>query len=195
MCYDLTDLAREIHQTAVEHGWWEPEPDAETLLALIHSEWSEALEEYRAGRPDAYALACDSDVMSYETELELFGSHKPEGVCIELIDGCIRILDWIAAKEIEADGSAEPNMLIDFCCIIDIDRERFRELPLPHALTLLHSYTAMARTGFARFLNLRVALKVALSWVAAQGYDPLELMRIKMDYNKSRPYRHGGKRC
>lgn len=192
---DLTLLAREIHQTAVKHGWWEPEPDAETLLALIHSEWSEALEEYRAGRPDAYVLACDSDVMHYETDPALFGGHKPEGICIELIDGCIRILDWMAAKYIPTDGSEESQLLVDCCGSVDIAGESYRDYPLPHAVALLHYHTALARNRASCFANLRATLSVALSWVAAQGHDPLKLMRIKMDYNVSRPYRHGGKRC
>lgn len=190
MQHDLTLLAREIHRTAIEHGWWEPEPDAETLLALIHSEWSEALEEYRAGKPDAYVLACDRDVMRYETGPALFGGHKPEGICVELIDGCIRILDWIAN-----DSSKFAHELIDLCGNEDIDEVSYRDYPLPHVVELLHYHTALARNRASYFANLRATLSIALSWVAAQGYDPLELMRIKMDYNRSRSYRHGGKRC
>lgn len=32
-----------------------------------------------------------------------------------------------------------------------------------------------------------------LHWFAAKGIDPDEVFRLKMEYNKTRPYRHGGK--
>ena len=44
----LVQVAREIHKNAVDHGWWDGERDIDEIYALIHSEWSEALEEARA---------------------------------------------------------------------------------------------------------------------------------------------------
>ena len=97
----LNALAAEIHQTAVEKGWHDrPRPIPEHL-ALIHSEVSEVLEEYR--KPDFY----------------------PESMGGELADIIIRTLDLAAVFNLDMDLA----------------------------------------------------------------------VRIKMDYNKTRPYRHGGKRC
>lgn len=73
------DLQRNVHLTAKEHGWWEGK-SIEVVpekLALIHSEISEALEEYRKS-PDFGVYYHDG---------------KPEGFGIELADAIIRIMD------------------------------------------------------------------------------------------------------
>lgn len=131
---DLNELAKEAHQISVEHGWWSPEPSFGDLVALMHSELSEALEEYRAGRPMVWhdCMTSDDDTPCtkegcgdwYNGKCELTClSPKPEGIAVELADCIIRILDW-AGKE---------------------------------------------------------------------GVDMEAIIREKMEYNRTRPYRHGGK--
>ena len=46
---NLDEWAREIHEIAVEHGWWEEERSFGEIVALCHSELSEALEADRLG--------------------------------------------------------------------------------------------------------------------------------------------------
>lgn len=80
----ITELIQEAHKTAVEHGWWEKEPDFGTLIALCHSELSEALEEYRNGkRPDESEMEMASPLLN----------EKPVGIPSELADTIIRIFD------------------------------------------------------------------------------------------------------
>lgn len=105
----LNELAKEIHENAVSHGWWEEARSFPEIIALVHSELSEALEEYRRNHGVT----------------EVYGVTKPEGVPIELADAIIRILDYC---------------------------------------------------GYA-------------------GIDIVAALERKHEYNKTRPYRHGGKRC
>ena len=44
-------------------------------------------------------------------------------------------------------------------------------------------------------VHAAAAAVLVLAWVAKQGIDPWELLRIKHEYNKTRPYKHGGKKC
>lgn len=104
----LAEVAREIHENAKAHGWWDEEREAAEIYALIHSEWSEALEEYRAAREDVW-FVCDKDVFETECTAKeraacayykpeekcVFRGKKPEGICVELIDGVIRIFDYL----------------------------------------------------------------------------------------------------
>jgi NTP pyrophosphatase (non-canonical NTP hydrolase) len=92
----IAKLQKEIHDLAVEKGWWtdvktqepvNPEDRIPEAIALIHSELSEALEEYRRGLLAPYAVA----------------DGKPEGFGIELADAVIRIMDLCGALNIDLE--------------------------------------------------------------------------------------------
>ena len=103
----LNALARDIHANAVEHGFWEKPPKFGEIIALCHSELSEALEAYRDGQPEVW-----------------IDKGKPEGTAVEMADCLIRILDYLDST----------------------------------------------------------------------GVDIEQIVKLKQDYNRTRPYKHGGKR-
>lgn len=137
----INEFAAEVHKNAVEHGWWEGERTFPEIVALIHSEVSEALEEYRDGKPLLYfpcnagGVCCEEDGSAhcgsrpYDPENPnarcSAQSKKPEGIAAELADVIIRVLDYCAYA----------------------------------------------------------------------GIDIENVLEVKHEYNKSRPYRHGGKKC
>lgn len=81
----LNEIAEKIHTNAVEHGWWEDERQPAEIIALCHSELSEALEEFRSGNPPVYKNE---------------GQEKPEGWAVEMVDCVIRIFDFLAHKKV-----------------------------------------------------------------------------------------------
>ena len=74
----FNEVAQEVHQTAIDKGWWEGPRNEAELIALIHSELSEGLEAVRKG---------------------LRSDHIPEylGIEEELADVIIRLMDYANA--------------------------------------------------------------------------------------------------
>lgn len=85
---NINELVQAAHENAVAHGWWtelDTQPNIPEKLALIHSEISEALEEYRSNRMANWT-----------------GDHgKPEGFAVELADAVIRIADLCGYLKID----------------------------------------------------------------------------------------------
>lgn len=112
---NINELAKEVHENAVNHGWWEKPPSLPEALCLIHGELSEALEEYRNGSPLVYgtcalspddcdfALTCEN-VGHPDAGGEKAGACKPEGIAVELADVILRTLDLMAALGVDVDA-------------------------------------------------------------------------------------------
>lgn len=200
----VSELAKMVHENAVEHGWWEDEREAPEVLALIHSEWSEALEEARAGRPLVWYMcsACEDEgpcVVDANTAIACGfdrAGKKPEGVAVELIDGCIRILDYIGKLGVIEPGSEESDVVIEKLYTEKPfkDIESWEKLPVLVAHLHFHTSAVMKiKEEFpaGRVVQMLLTLSIAMSWVKKQGLDPLAILLEKHEYNKTRPYKHG----
>ena len=84
----INEFMREVHENAKNHGWHDEKRSFGELIALCHSELSEALEEYRNGKKEN------------ETYFE---NGKLKGIPSELADTIIRILDMCGLYGIDID--------------------------------------------------------------------------------------------
>ena len=190
---NLTEFAKEVHQNAVEHGWWEEERSEAEVRALIHSEWSEALEEARAGRPMEWYRCLELDEPCTQEECGnwckgkcMFNEldAKPEGIAVELMDGVIRILDCMAR-----DGTADAAEIKRPSRILNTGRE-VAEASVGEIVDWLHYLTAID-LPYGCHPGYREAIAVCFEWVRAKGLDPEKIIMAKHRYNKTRPYKHG----
>ena len=198
----INQIAETVHENAVRHGFWDAPVSDELAIALIHSEWSEALEELRAGRPMVYGLILDGSndatpcLTEDAAEIRTRGL-KPEGVAVELIDGCIRILDLFGAKGWMVRNNADdaPSTLKSLYEDEDIRAET--SIDAAHLIARLHMATSEALKELQKgdeqeaMYCLMVAICDAMRWIDARGLDPMALLALKHDDNVTRPIRHG----
>lgn len=203
----MNETIKEVYENAKAHGWHEKKRPFGEICSLIHSEISEALEEYRAKRPMEWYACTESETNKvcydgmektgnkcHEIACE-YRDRKPEGIGIELIDAVIRILDWMGSEKVEIDD--EPEKLVRMA-----GGAECMELTLfPCFVTELHRLVTEAyvcesagnRAGCVTMMKRFIG--AVLSFLQEYGEDGMGMLERKHEYNRTRTYRHGGKRC
>jgi len=189
---DLQAYVEKVHGIAVAKGWWETfengdvqvRPSREIRMLMV-TEIAEASEEVRGGKAPMYwntptGVVRWEDVglgsnLSVGTELQ-----KPEGEAVELIDCVIRIMDYFGACKWNLEEHMSDSYHLP-------DRER----PLETHMDIV-SMISMAYGDDEEKMLGRV-VKVIKEYFARKDWDFETVLKGKIQYNETRPYRHGGK--
>lgn len=184
--YDILEMFKEIREVNVKLGWQPHNLTNGEVLALLHSEVSEALDAWRVGGFK------DQTMPGSKTALT---PPKPEGVGSELADVLIRWIDnldmfGILPSEVRdspglfgmTDKFAQAaNNLHDLISRFSIALDSYLSCPLLEEVPELN-------------VHYHRIFWYLLQMSAYYGIDlPAEYER-KLAYNKTRGYRHGGKR-
>lgn len=110
----INELVKEAHQNAVNKGWWEEDRSFGEIIALIHSEVSEALEDFRNGRtPNLniyYLEREDGTVSAAPYENQPNPNWKPCGIPSEMADIVIRVFDACGRYGIDLEQAITEKM-------------------------------------------------------------------------------------
>lgn len=208
----LDKFAAEVHQNAVEHGWWDKPVGFEEIIVMCHSELSEAVEEYRRGVPMLYYpcnggglcvddradnMSCGSRV--YDPEHPdapcKARSKEPRGTAVELADCILRILDYFAHEHLSVDSFItevreevpfHPTRARDFVKLV---------CGCHYLLSSAYSLGRFDSSHCKDMSRTRLAACIVdiTDWAELSGVDMEMVLDLKHQYNKGRTYRHGGK--
>jgi NTP pyrophosphatase (non-canonical NTP hydrolase) len=182
----LNDLVTESYTIAKEHGWHDEERSLAALTLLMQSEVAEILEEYRKhkGLTEIWYEVHHKDA-GVEVIQPGKPGGKPCGIPVELADLVIRVADYCGKYNIDleswADKAPRPGTTIDF-------EEWLARIN--YALSMAWADTAVM--GVAFWLGLSVCYSFSLA--QDFGIDLWAVIDEKTAFNRTRPYRHGGKR-
>lgn len=174
---NLNELAKEVHENAVAHGWWETERDFGELIALIHSEVSEVLEEYRNGHE--------------LTETYYSENGKPEGIPSEMADIIIRVLDICGKYDLAIDEDVfeiATKTVKNNLRLLDEKIKSFGDL-----IAQIHQgITGLYENGlYSESATDIIGCILVIAFY--KGIDIEKAILEKHEFNKTRPYKHGGK--
>lgn len=101
----INELSKQIHENNKAKGFYEDEKNIGEMLALIHSEVSEALEADRKGRTVSHKFQRSwSEKLSDKAFKEMFEANVKDSFEDELADIMIRVMDLSAFKGVDIEG-------------------------------------------------------------------------------------------
>lgn len=183
---NYADLANKIHSNAVDKGFWDKQRDLDEMLMLAVSELAEGLEEHRDGKPSVYFKHNGCRCATRETLFEPSCHAKPEGLAVELADCIIRCLDTLASLTNNVTRVVEDARAYGLPGDVPT-------LPSARLFRITQCLARASDGGEPRPLWIAVTVILCEQMILALDENPLTVIETKMNYNSTRPYKHGKK--
>lgn len=184
---NLNAYRDQAYKIACEHGFHDEEHSIEHWKCLIVSELMEAVEADRKGKRANISAFNTRQVVGKGSSCQTLSYEYNFRLCIkdtvedELADACIRIFDIAGYKNIDLQFKAEKS---DKNSQIEEFTEEFTE----EVFKIVGTMTIVILD-----LCLSYALIQIFSLADRMGIDIEKHIQLKMEYNASRPYKHGKK--
>lgn len=186
---ELNSLRDKCHKIACEHGFERKQHSEQHAMCLVISELMEAVE---ADRKDRHA---DLEGFNRAVEVACNVCHKPINVVFEgyvkdtvedeLADAAIRILSYCGKEDFYLGYCDDDDFYNDGVLGVSLRSERsyFKK----------HSFTESVFTIVEEISDRRwdVAFHEIFILADVMGFDLMEHIKLKMEYNRTREYMHG----
>lgn len=177
---DWEQVAREAKEIADAHGWNDPPEDDATHAVNVLCELFEAWQLYRAGHEVDEPITCEgAGCQMREVCKERCEQYKPYGIAVELADAVLRVLSQTGKV-----GDVLRFFMRGYKkgCVQCFPGE-IKELIYECAKQTVNPWA-----------GCEYAAAEIILWSWEHGIPLEDAIRQKMEYNRKRPWRHGGKR-
>ena len=182
--FDWEKVAKEAKEIADAHGWNNPPEDDATHAVNVMCELFEAWQLYRAGHEVDEPIRCEgAGCQMREVCKERCEQYKPYGIAVELADAVLRVLS--------RTGELRGPMTM-FRAMKAADKRSTRSYM--NGIEDLILYVTYTDNEWPDYGVEDTAMSI-IFWCWEHGVPIEDAIRQKMEYNRKRPWRHGGKRA
>jgi len=178
----LTDLTKRCYEAAKANGWHEQQRSQNEFILLIQSEMFECFEAYRKNKYAKDVIEVDSTAAKFDNlhlafDKTFFEIHVKDTFEDELADTAIRIFDFMGFLN---ETPERFNIAVSNGIFIP-------------SLTQFNVFATSLLNNSIDGKKLCYLLEIVLEIAQVHNIDILRHIDLKLEYNKTRGVRHGGK--